>query len=178
MIEHAGKNRWINVVLFFSLALNFFIAGYLVSDIRVFKGMHVKKIIHKRPEIRIVDYFPRAERKKFRQMMSEQREKIKPVKRGVFESQKEIFIVLSERDIDELKLRQAFQKYQNNNDHLQTTLNNIMVDMIMKMDHQTRLRIIERGKRAHENRKKMRENLREKGGHLIKRLEPPSSRKQ
>ena len=178
MAEQSGKTRWLNVVLFFSLALNFFIAGYLVSDTRVFKDIHIKKIIHKRPEIRIVDYFPRAERKQFRQLMFEQSEKIKPVKRGIFESQKEIFIVISEKDIDEVKLRQAFQKYQSNNDHLQTTINGIMVEMILKMDYQTRLSIIKRGKRAHEHRKKMRQRWQEEEVHIIKRYDPSGSQKE
>lgn len=172
MAENSGKTRWINVVLFFSLALNFFIAGYLVSDTRLFRNMHAKKVFHKRPEIRIVDYFPHEERKKFKRLMFGQREKIKPAQKDIFESQKEIFKIISERQIDESKLRQAFQKYQSTNDQLQTTINDIVVEMVLKMDYQTRLSIIKRGKRAHERRKKMKEPWQGVRGHLKERRGP------
>ncbi|MCK5423790.1 MAG: periplasmic heavy metal sensor [Emcibacter sp.] len=166
MAENSGKTRWINVVLFFSLALNFFIAGYLVSDTKVFKEMHVKKIMHKRPEIRIVDYFPKKERKEFKRRMFEQRKKIIPVQRGVFLSQKDIFKAISEKMVDEEKLRQAFQKHQSTDNLLQTTVNDIVVKMLMEMDYKTRLSIIKRGKKAHIHRKKMRERWKGDRAHI------------
>ena len=156
MIETLGKIRWLNVFLFFSLALNFFIAGYLVSDTRVFKSMHSKKIMHKRPEIRMVDYFPRAEKREFRQQIFAHRENIRPIKKVIFKNQKEIFTIISEPQVDEQKLKDAFEKYQLANDQLQTGLNDIVVDMILQMEYKTRLKIIKRGKKAHQRRMKKR----------------------
>lgn len=169
MVDNVGKIKWINVVLFFSLAVNFFIAGYLVSDSKAFKKTHIKKIIQKRPEIRIVDYFPRKEKKEFRRLMFEQREKLIPVQSGVFHSQKEILEAISEIQVDEAKLRQAFQKHQNTNSSLQTTVNDIVVKMLMEMDYQTRLSIIERGKKAHQHRKIMRERWQNDRAHMKER---------
>ncbi|PCI47939.1 MAG: hypothetical protein COB49_06550 [Alphaproteobacteria bacterium] len=157
MAENSGKMKWINVVLFLSLALNFFIAGYGLSDIRVFKNMYVKKVFHKRPEIRIVDYFPRAEKRLFRRRIYDQHEKLKPDEIDIFEGQKEIFRVISEKEVNEMDLRQAFRKYQITNDQLQTIFNDIVVTIILEMDHKTRMTIIKRGKKAHLHRQKMRE---------------------
>ncbi len=172
MSENPGKTRWINVVLFFSLALNFFIAGYLVSDTKIFKNIHVKKVYYKRPEIRIVDYFPKNQRKEFRRLMVEKRIKLMPVQRGIFESQKDFFKVISEKQVDETRLRKTFQKYQNSNDQLHTTINDIVVELVLKMDHKTRLSIIKRGKKAHERRKKITERWRSENRHLKERIHP------
>lgn len=159
MINTLGKIRWLNVILFFSLALNFFIAGYLVSDTKVFNSLHSKRVMHKRPEIRVVDYFPQAEKREFRQRIIAHREKIKPIKKAIFKSQKEIFDIISERKINEQKLRGVFRKYQLANDQLQTDLNDIVVDMILNMDYKTRLKIIKRGKKAHQRRMQMSDHL-------------------
>lgn len=161
MINSLGKIRWMNVILFFSLALNFFIAGYLVSDTRVFKSMHTKKVMHKRPDIRIVDYFPRAEKAEFRQRIFAHREKIRPIKMAVFENQKEIFAIISELKVDEKKLKEVFRKYQLANDQLQTDLNDIVVDMILNMDYKTRLKIIKRGQKSHQRRMKMHDHFKD-----------------
>lgn len=157
MAENSGKLRWMNVILFFSLALNFFTAGYLVSDLKVIKEIHTKKAVYKRPEIRIVDYFSRQERKKFRKLMYAQRAEIMPVNKDTFKSQKEIFKAISEKQINELRLRQAFRKYQNTNDNLHTAINDIVIKMVLEMDYQARRDIVERGKMAHAQRLKVRE---------------------
>lgn len=167
MAIFSEKIRWINVVLFFSLALNFFIAGYLVSDTRVFKGLHVKKNIHKRPNVRIVDYFPHKEKRAFRKLMFNQHEKIMPIQRKIMLSQKEFFKVISEEQVDGEKLKETFKDYQSANDQLQTSINDIVVEMVLMMDQQTRLDIIERGKKAHEHRKGIRSLRRGEGEHII-----------
>ncbi|MBL4801709.1 MAG: periplasmic heavy metal sensor [Emcibacter sp.] len=156
MIVRTGKINLVNVVLFFSLALNFFIAGYLLSDTRMVKNLHDRKILHKRPEVRMVDYFPKKERRKFRHFMHKQHKEIMPFQRDVISKQKEIFQVISEKEIDEVQLRQAFKKYQGSSDLLQTAINDVVIEMVLDMDYETRLEIIHRGKRAHERRKKMR----------------------
>ncbi|MBL4612225.1 MAG: periplasmic heavy metal sensor [Emcibacter sp.] len=156
-MEKISKIKWLNVVLFFSLALNFFIAGYLMSDTRIFKKLHDKKIYYKRPEIRIVDYFPREEKRNFRHTMYKQHKKFMPVQKDIFENQKDIFKAIAKSKVDETELRQAFTKYQTNNDILQTAINDVVIEMVLEMDHKTRQTIIKRGERAHKKRKVKRE---------------------
>ncbi|VAV88168.1 hypothetical protein MNBD_ALPHA02-1689 [hydrothermal vent metagenome] len=157
MAEKSKKANWVNVVLFFSLALNFFVVGYLVSDTRMFRNLHDRKIFHKRPDVRIVDFFPRSEKKKFRKFMRQQHEKLMPVQRDLSKSQREIFKAISKREVDEAELRQAFEKYQVSNDRLQNTINEMVIEMVMDMDYDTRRKIIMRGEKAHERWKMMRE---------------------
>lgn len=157
MTEQLKKNKWVNVVLFFSLALNFFIAGYLVSDTKMLSPLHKNKMIHKRPEVRIVDYFPKAKKQEFRQLMMEKREKLKSVKRNIFGNQREILSILSAREVDEQQLRQVFRKYQDNNEQLQTAINEIVIKMLMEMDYESRRHTLRKGKKAFNHRKKMEE---------------------
>jgi len=156
MGEKSKKANWINVILFFSLALNFFVVGYLVSDTRIFRNLHDRKIFHKKPDVRIVDFFPRSEKKKFRTFMLQQHEKLMPIQRNVSKSQRCIFVAISKRKLDETELRQAFEKYQTSNDSLQVAINDMVIEMIMEMDYDTRRKIIIRGKKAHEKWRKMR----------------------
>jgi uncharacterized membrane protein len=174
MAEKSKKANWVNVILFFSLALNFFVVGYLVSDTRIFRNLHDRKIFHKKPDVRIVDFFPRSEKKKFRKFMLQQHEKLMPVQREVSKSQREIFMAISKKEVDEVELRQAFEKYQSSNDHLQNTINDMVVEMVMEMDYGTRRKIIMRGKKAHERWKIMRErwqkdraNMRDRDGQAV-----------
>ncbi len=164
MTEQLKKNKWVNVVLFFSLALNFFIAGYLVSDTKILSPLHKKKMTHKRPEVRIVDYFPKAKKQEFRQLIFEKREKLKPVKRNIFENQREILSILSAREVDEQQLRQVFRKYQENNEQLQSAINEIVIKMLMEMDYDSRRHTLRKGKKAFNHRKKMEEKWREHFG--------------
>lgn len=157
MGEKSKKANWINVILFFSLALNFFVVGYLVSDTRIFRNLHDRKIFHKKPDVRIVDFFPRSEKKKFRKFMLQQHEKLMPIQSDVSKSQREIFVAISKREVDEVELRQAFEIYQVSSDRLQNTINEMVIEMVMGMDYDTRRKIIKRGKKAHERWKIMRE---------------------
>lgn len=160
MREFSGTIRWGSIVLFFSLALNFFVAGYLVSDNGIFSNRPDSKIIRKRPEIRIVDYFPRKERQKFHRLMGEQRQKLLPVERRIFASQKEFFKVISAQQVDEGKLRQVIGKYQNSSSQLQTVVNEMVIKIVLEMNYDTRRAIIARGKRAHERREIFRKRWR------------------
>ncbi len=152
MMEKVRKINWINVVLFFSLALNFFVAGYLASDMKMLRNLTAKKVMHHRPEIRIVDYFPVEQRRELRRLMYEQREKIKPAKIDVFASQRKILEIIAMKDVDEAQLRQALEDYRSANVQFQDTVNDILVRVIMQMDYPTRQEIYQRGQRSHERR--------------------------
>ncbi len=160
MAEKIKSINWINIFLFFSLALNFFVAGYMVSDNQINKSAKVKQIIHKRPEFRIVDYFPNEERRKFRNLMKENRNILIESNRHILESQRAIFKIIAEPEMDENLLRKSFENYLQSNDQLQTQLNDIVVNMLLEMDYKTRLEIIERGRNAHERRKAIRQKWR------------------
>jgi len=174
MTDRIGKIKWGNVVLFFSLALNFFIAGYLVSDSGIFQPMHEGKIIHKRPEIRIVDYFPQQERQKFHRMMRKHHKELMPIQRRIFESQKEFFKVIAEQQVDEEKLRQVFRKYQDASGQLQVVANDMIIKMMLDMDYNTRLAVIRRGEKAHQRREMLRkERLIKRQDHKERPGPPP-----
>jgi len=152
MMDRVRKINWINVVLFFSLALNFFVAGYLASDMKMLRNLTPGKVMHHRPEVRIVDYFPVEQRRELRRLMYEQREKIKPVKRDVFAAQKKILEIIAMQEVDAGQLRQALADYRDANIQFQDTVNDMLVRMVMQMDYPTRQQIYQRGQRSHERR--------------------------
>ncbi|MCF8474941.1 MAG: periplasmic heavy metal sensor [Emcibacter sp.] len=157
MTETFKQIKWMNVVLFFSLAVNFFVAGYLVSNTTMLKNLHHRAMSPgPRPEIRILDYFPDAEKEKFHHMLSKNRELLRPLKRNIFEQQKVILSILSAENIDEAKLRQAFDDYEKTEKQLQLSMNEIVLTMVLDMDYDTRRQMVERGVKAHEHRKTMR----------------------
>ncbi len=88
--------------------------------------------------------------------MLQQHEKLMPIQRDITRSQREIFVAISKRKLDEAELREAFEKYQTSNDSLQVAINDMVIEMIMEMDYGTRRKIIMRGKKAQEKWKKMR----------------------
>lgn len=154
------KIKWLNVILFFSLALNFVIGGYVAgiyaSDTKILKQLHKYDRKYKRPDISIVDYFPAEEKKKFRKRIYRESEKFVTVKNNIIQSQKEILSVIAARDVDEQKLRQLFLEYQDIKSDLQTTINNVIIEMVMAMDFETRRHILQRGKLALQKREKIR----------------------
>lgn len=152
MRERIKKINWINVVLFFSLALNFFVAGYLASDMKMLRNLTVKKSMHHRPEVRIVDYFPAEKRRELRHLMHEQRVIIEPLKMNVFASQRKLLEMIARKEVDEGQLREALREYQNANLQLQDTLSDLLVRVVMQMDYATRQKIYQRGQRSHERR--------------------------
>lgn len=180
MTEKIAGIKWVNIVLFFSLALNFFIAGYVVSDIQPVRDIRGKKVSYKRPDVRIVDYFPKAEREHYRHSMYEQRDKIMPIQREIFEKQKNILTIITNPTIDEQKLRDAFRKYQATNNGLQNLYHEKVIDMLLAMDVETRNEILQRSKKAHEHRKKKREkwmrHAKERYGQSEGRHSPPPPR--
>lgn len=163
MTEKFKNTNWINVILFFSLALNFFIAGYMVSDDQVSKTSKPNKTIHKRPDVRIIDYFPYGEKRKFRNLMKQNRDVLSERNRHVLENQKAIFEIISKAEMDEKNLRKSFGSYQKSNGYLQESINDIVVNMLLEMDYKTRLDIIKRGHEAHERHKVIRQEWHRKG---------------
>lgn len=154
-MEKIKKSNWVNIILFFSLALNFFVAGYVVSDAKIFRNMHKMKMHMKRPEIRIVDFFPREQKREFHVMLRRQHEEIKPVQQEIFKKQQAILALIAASEIDEAQLKEAFAQYQQANVHLQNIFNEKLVKYITAMDYDTRQRILERGRKAHEKRMQM-----------------------
>ncbi|WP_339864432.1 periplasmic heavy metal sensor [Paremcibacter congregatus] len=153
MTDMLKKIRWLNVVLFFSLALNFFVAGYLASDTKVLHRFHKHKSEHKRPELMMVDYFPKTQRREIKAYMALNRDKFKASKRALFKNQKEILNLIGAETLDEAALRRAFQEQQAGYNQFQTELNEVLIRVIMGMDVEARKKTLERGKRAHERRK-------------------------
>ena len=153
MTEKFNKIKWINVILALSVALNFFIAGYFVSDTPLFKSVQKKNVHQKRPAIRLVDYFPQKEKRAFRRSMIDKRETVAPIQREIFSSQKEILEILNQKEMDEEKLRMAFKNYQGKNDLLQTAINEMVIERVLKMDYDSRQRMFKRGQKAHEHRR-------------------------
>jgi len=150
-----------NVILFFSLALNFFVAGYFISDRRVSHFMQMERPPHKKTGMRIVDFFPPGQRQKFHGLMRENRDILMPIDRQIFDRQKEIFQTLAEKNINEDRLRQAFITYQDSNNNMQGDINNIVIKMLLDMDYKARISIIRRGQKAHEKQLMMKKKWRE-----------------
>lgn len=151
MADVLKKIKWINVILFFSLALNFFIAGYVASDSKIFHSDHRDRMSHKRPEIMLVDYFPKEERRKIRRLMAKKSDDLKLSKKTVLKSQKEILALIGAAEVDEAALRNAFRQHQVSNDNFHSMVNDILVQVIMEMDYETRLVVIKRGRKAHDH---------------------------
>ena len=145
--------KWTNVILALSVALNFFIAGYFVANGDMFKSLHKKNTHQKRPEIRLVDYLPLKEKREFRRTMINNRQTIAPVQREIFLTQKKILALLNQETIDETQLRQAFKNYQAKNEDLQSTLNEMVIERILKMNFEARHHMFKRGQKAHDRRK-------------------------
>lgn len=156
--------KGLNVILFFSLALNFiiggYVAGYYVSDTKIMKKLHKMEGRYKRPDISIVDYFPQEEKKKFRKRIYRESEKFVTVKKNIYSSQKEILSIIADKEVDEEKLRRFFAKYQGTKSDLQSTINNVIIEMVMKMDFETRRHILLRGEKALERRMKFKRHER------------------
>lgn len=143
----SGKMKYILLV---SLALNLFFAGFLVARMGFdHKG---KKRSHFGPDRsvgRLVEYFPRKERRQFFHTLREKHDEFKPVMDRLTDSRRAVITSLVADSLDEKKLRSEMEKYRLATTELQRSVQDTLLNMMLQMDMETRRKVLKKLEKAH-----------------------------
>lgn len=146
----SGKMKYVSLMLLLSVALNLFLGGYLAARMGFdHKG---KKRSHFGPDRsvgRLVEYFPKKERRQFFRTLRDRHDEFKPIMDNLVESRRGVIRSLATDELDEQKLRAAMGEYRLATTDLQRAVHTTLLNMMLGLDEDTRRKILKKAKKAH-----------------------------
>jgi uncharacterized membrane protein len=104
------KINWISVVMLLSLALNFFVIGFLYAGHKA-KEMRMTRLSFDNSISKIVEPFPRSGKREFYVTMKSKRSELIPIYRDIMTQRAAIINIMAEDQFDPVKFRTAMDNY-------------------------------------------------------------------
>jgi len=104
------KISWISVVMLLSLALNFFVIGFLYAGHKA-KEMRMTRLSFDNSISKIVEPFPRSGKREFYVTMKSKRSELIPIYRDIMTQRAAIINIMAEDQFDPVKFRTAMDNY-------------------------------------------------------------------
>jgi uncharacterized membrane protein len=104
------KINWISVVMLLSLALNFFVIGFLYAGHKA-KEMRMTRLSFDNSISKIVEPFPRSGKREYYVTMKSKRSELIPIYRDIMTQRAAIINIMAEDQFDPVKFRTAMDNY-------------------------------------------------------------------
>lgn len=139
------KMNWISVVMLLSLALNFFVIGFLYAGHQA-KEMRMTRLSFDNSISRIVEPFPRSGKHEFYVTMKSKRSELIPIFRDIMAQRAAIMNIIAEDQFNPAKFRTAMDDYHNKYHLLIGESQEVMVKVIGGLSIEERQEIVKRFK--------------------------------
>ncbi len=149
MSKFSLQNNWVSLAFLISLAANFFVFGYLISqEVSDYKRDKIRKteLEFDNQISKLVEPFPRSGRRDFYVTMRSKRDELIPMYRNILAQRAAIMDVIAEEQFDAEKLRAAMQSYNDSYDNIILPSQEEIIRIIGEFSVEERKAIVERFK--------------------------------
>lgn len=168
------KMNWISLVMLLSLALNFFVIGFLYAGHKA-KEIRMTRLSFDNSISKIVEPFPRSGKHEFYVTMKSKRSELIPIYRDIMAQRAMIFNIMAEDQFNPEKFRVAMDEYYSKYRLMIGESQEVMIKVVGGLSIEDRQAIVERFKNPPERPSRRREgdrrrmpsnsdNNRERGG--------------
>lgn len=137
------KMNWMSIVMLLSLALNFFVIGFLYAGHKA-KEIRMTRLSFDNSISKLVEPLPRVGKHNFYVTMRSKRTELIPVYRNIMAQRAAIMGIIAEEQLDADKLRTAMQDYHAIYHNMIDPSQEVLINIISNYDLTERQAILER----------------------------------
>ena len=139
------KMNWISVMMLSSLALNFFVIGFLYAGHKA-KEMRMTRLSFDNSISKIVEPFPRRGKREFYVTMKSKRSELIPIYRDIMAQRAAIINIMAEDQFNPVKFRAAMDDYHSKYRLMIGESQEVMIKVVGGLSIEERQAIVERFK--------------------------------
>lgn len=139
------KINWLSIVMLVSLAVNFFVIGFLFAQHKA-KEIRMTRLSFDKQISKLVEPFPRKGKHDFYITMRSKRDELIPIYQNIMQQRSTIMTIIAEEQFDPEKLRTAMQDYHEIYHRMVIPSQDVMVKIISDFSLEERQAILERFK--------------------------------